>query len=85
MTVLFATMFKLILMDFVNGFSVVGKAFAVATVIVFGGASLIFGFTASKLEIQNVSIVLCALIIFFKIMNFLLKLARSNLFLSLFC
>ncbi|KAH9793365.1 hypothetical protein KPL71_004495 [Citrus sinensis] len=31
----------------------VGKAFAVATVIVFGGASLIFGFTASKLEIQN--------------------------------
>lgn len=57
MTVLFATMFKLILMDFVNGFSVVGKAFAVATVIVFGGASLIFGFTASKLEIQNVSIV----------------------------
>lgn len=61
MTVLFETMFKLILMDFVNGFSVVGKAFAVATVIVFGGASLIFGFTASKLEIQNVSIVLLCL------------------------
>ena len=61
MTVLFASMFKLILMDFVNGFSVVGKAFAVATVIVFGGASLIFGFTASKLEIQNVSIVLLCL------------------------
>ena len=26
-------------MDFINGFSVVGKAFAVATVILFGGAA----------------------------------------------
>lgn len=33
---------------------VVGKAFAVATVILFGGATAIFGMTASKLDVHNV-------------------------------
>ncbi|KAK6142429.1 hypothetical protein DH2020_022777 [Rehmannia glutinosa] len=34
-------------------FWAVGSAFAVATAIVFGGATLIFGLAASKLELQN--------------------------------
>ena len=34
---------------------IVGKAFAVATAFVFGGAALVFGMVASKLELQNVS------------------------------
>lgn len=38
--------------------STVGKAFAVATAIIFGGATLIFGLAVSKLEMQNVSIYL---------------------------
>jgi hypothetical protein len=33
----------------------VGKAFAVATAIVFGGATLVFSFAASKLDLRNVS------------------------------
>lgn len=33
---------------------VVGKAFAVATAIVFGGGSLMFGIVVSKLDLQNV-------------------------------
>lgn len=36
-------------------FSVVGKAFAVATAVVFGGATLLFGMAVSKLQLQNVS------------------------------
>ena len=36
-------------------FLVVGKAFAIATGVVFGGATLMFGVAASKLELQNVS------------------------------
>lgn len=36
-------------------FTQVGKAFAVATTIVFGGAALMFGVAASKLELHNVS------------------------------
>lgn len=36
-----------------EGLQHIGKAFTLATVMVFGGASLIFGFTASKLEIRN--------------------------------
>uniref|UniRef100_A0A5B7ATX2 Uncharacterized protein n=1 Tax=Davidia involucrata TaxID=16924 RepID=A0A5B7ATX2_DAVIN len=35
------------------GLSQIAKAFAVATAIVFGGASLMFGLAASKLELQN--------------------------------
>ncbi|KAK6142428.1 hypothetical protein DH2020_022776 [Rehmannia glutinosa] len=35
------------------GLSQIGSAFAVATAIVFGGATLIFGLAASKLELQN--------------------------------
>lgn len=35
--------------------SVVGKAFAVATAIVFGGATFVFGLAVSKLQVQNVS------------------------------
>ena len=37
-------------------FYIVGKAFAVATAIVFGGAALMFGMAASKLELHEVSI-----------------------------
>ena len=33
---------------------IVGKAFAVATAIVFGGAALVFGMVASKLELHSV-------------------------------
>lgn len=33
----------------------VGSAFAIATAIVFGGATLIFGVAASRLEMHNVS------------------------------
>ncbi|KAI6697540.1 hypothetical protein NL676_017659 [Syzygium grande] len=36
-----------------DGLANVGKAFAAATVIVFGGASVIFGLVASKLQVQN--------------------------------
>ncbi|KAI4384952.1 hypothetical protein MLD38_003035 [Melastoma candidum] len=36
-----------------EGLAYVGKAFAAATVIVFGGASLILGLAASKLQVQN--------------------------------
>ncbi|CAK9139622.1 unnamed protein product [Ilex paraguariensis] len=36
------------------GLSQIGKAFAVATAIVFGGATLTFGMAASKLELHNV-------------------------------
>ncbi|KAL7142290.1 hypothetical protein ABFS83_08G114200 [Erythranthe nasuta] len=35
------------------GLSQIGSAFAVATAIVFGGTALIFGLTASKLEMHN--------------------------------
>lgn len=35
-------------------FSVVGKAFAVATAIVFGGSTLVFGLAVSRLQVQNV-------------------------------
>ncbi|EYU43125.1 hypothetical protein ABFS82_08G116500 [Erythranthe guttata] len=37
----------------VAGLSQIGSAFAVATAIVFGGTALIFGLTASKLEMHN--------------------------------
>lgn len=36
-----------------EGFAQIGKAFAVATAIIFGGATLIFGLAVSKLELQN--------------------------------
>lgn len=36
-----------------EGLSKIGKAFAVATAIVFGGATLVFGLAASKLELHN--------------------------------
>ncbi|KAF3443432.1 hypothetical protein FNV43_RR13114 [Rhamnella rubrinervis] len=36
-----------------EGLTQIGKAFAVATAIVFGGATLLFGLAASKLEMQN--------------------------------
>ncbi|XP_010252511.1 PREDICTED: uncharacterized protein LOC104594079 isoform X2 [Nelumbo nucifera] len=36
-----------------EGLSQVGKALAIATTIVFGGATLAFGLTASKLELHN--------------------------------
>ncbi|KAF8391592.1 hypothetical protein HHK36_023898 [Tetracentron sinense] len=36
-----------------EGLSQMGKAFAVATAVVFGGATLMFGLTASKLELHN--------------------------------
>ncbi|XP_010556990.1 PREDICTED: uncharacterized protein LOC104826141 [Tarenaya hassleriana] len=36
-----------------EGLKYVGKAFAVATITVFGGASLVFGMAASKLGMQN--------------------------------
>ena len=39
----------------VFSFFTVGKAFAVATAVIFGGATLIFGLVVSKLELQNVS------------------------------
>ncbi|KFK24551.1 hypothetical protein AALP_AAs67921U000100, partial [Arabis alpina] len=32
-----------------------GKAFVAATVIIFGSATLVFGTTASKLDMRNVS------------------------------
>lgn len=35
------------------GFSQIAKAFAAATAIVFGGATLVFGLAASKLELHN--------------------------------
>ncbi|OVA03431.1 hypothetical protein BVC80_205g69 [Macleaya cordata] len=35
------------------GLSQIGTAFAVATAVVFGGAALTFGLTASKLDLQN--------------------------------
>ncbi|KAH1211706.1 hypothetical protein GmHk_14G040091 [Glycine max] len=38
-----------------EGLAHVGKAFAVATAFVFGGAALVFGMVASKLELQNMS------------------------------
>lgn len=38
-----------------EGLAHVGKAFAVATALVFGGATLIFGLTISKLDIDNAS------------------------------
>ncbi|XP_027333058.1 uncharacterized protein LOC113847925 [Abrus precatorius] len=38
-----------------EGLAHVGKAFAVATTIVFGGAALVFGMVASKLEVDNIS------------------------------
>ncbi|KAL5571242.1 hypothetical protein UlMin_020839 [Ulmus minor] len=36
-----------------EGLSQIGKAFAVATALVFGGATLLFGLAASKLEMQS--------------------------------
>lgn len=36
-----------------EGLAHVGKAFAVATGIVFGGATVVFGMAASKLELRN--------------------------------
>ncbi|EOX93296.1 hypothetical protein QUC31_004058 [Theobroma cacao] len=36
-----------------EGLQQIGKAFAVATAIVFGGATLLFGMAASKLELHN--------------------------------
>lgn len=41
----------------------VGKAFAVATVVVFGGATLMFGLAVSKLQVHNVSMDLACLLI----------------------
>ncbi|KAK2649132.1 hypothetical protein Ddye_016621 [Dipteronia dyeriana] len=41
-----------------EGLQQTGKAFAVATVIVFGGATVIFSMAVSKLDMHNVSIVL---------------------------
>ncbi|RDX87629.1 hypothetical protein CR513_30874, partial [Mucuna pruriens] len=38
-----------------EGLAHVGKAFAVATAVVFGGAALVFGMVASKLELHNIS------------------------------
>ncbi|CAJ1971152.1 unnamed protein product [Sphenostylis stenocarpa] len=38
-----------------EGLAHVGKAFAVATAFVFGGAALVFGMVASKLELHNIS------------------------------
>jgi hypothetical protein len=34
---------------------IVGKAFAIATAVVFGGAAMVIGMVASKLELHNVS------------------------------
>ncbi|KAJ0053684.1 hypothetical protein Pint_01982 [Pistacia integerrima] len=39
-----------------EGLHQIGKAFAVATVIIFGGATAIFGMTACKLDAHNVSV-----------------------------
>lgn len=36
-----------------EGLTYIGKAFAVATAIVFGGATLVFSFAASKLDLRN--------------------------------
>ncbi|XP_015881157.3 uncharacterized protein LOC107417107 [Ziziphus jujuba] len=36
-----------------EGLAYVGKAFAIATAIIFGGATLVFGLAASKLELQS--------------------------------
>lgn len=36
-----------------EGLSQIGKAFAVATVVVFGGATLMFGLAVSKLQVHN--------------------------------
>ncbi|ESW13615.1 hypothetical protein PHAVU_008G211400 [Phaseolus vulgaris] len=38
-----------------EGLAHVGKAFAVATAFVFGGAALVFGMVASKLELHNIN------------------------------
>ncbi|KAK7276537.1 hypothetical protein RIF29_17678 [Crotalaria pallida] len=38
-----------------EGLANVGKAFAVATAIVFGGAALVFGIVASKLDLHNIN------------------------------
>ncbi|KAF7815387.1 uncharacterized protein G2W53_029356 [Senna tora] len=38
-----------------EGLANVGKAFAVATAVVFGGATLVFGIAASKLDLENIS------------------------------
>ncbi|KAI4305776.1 hypothetical protein L6164_029121 [Bauhinia variegata] len=38
-----------------EGLANVGKAFAIATAIVFGGTTVVFGVAASKLELQSVS------------------------------
>nr|ACU13834.1 unknown [Glycine max] len=38
-----------------EGLAHVGKAFAVATAFIFGGAALVFGVVASKLELHNMS------------------------------
>ncbi|KAK4275981.1 hypothetical protein QN277_018985 [Acacia crassicarpa] len=37
-----------------EGLANVGKAFAIATAIVFGGATLVFGMVASKLDLKNI-------------------------------
>ncbi|XVF71853.1 hypothetical protein PTKIN_Ptkin12aG0072700 [Pterospermum kingtungense] len=39
-----------------EGFKQIGKAFAAATALVFGGAALMFGMATSKLELHGVSI-----------------------------
>ncbi|TKY57026.1 hypothetical protein E2542_SST21472 [Spatholobus suberectus] len=38
-----------------EGLAHVGKAFAIATTVVFGGAALVFGMVASKLDLNNIS------------------------------
>ncbi|KAK4275980.1 hypothetical protein QN277_018984 [Acacia crassicarpa] len=38
-----------------EGLANVGKAFAIATAIVFGGATLVFGMVASKLDLKNIN------------------------------
>ncbi|KAF3773631.1 hypothetical protein EJ110_NYTH54942 [Nymphaea thermarum] len=38
-----------------EGISQIGKAFVVATMIVFGGATITFAFPASQLDLQSVS------------------------------
>ncbi|KAH0461276.1 hypothetical protein IEQ34_008851 [Dendrobium chrysotoxum] len=42
---------------FARGYSQIGKAFAVATVIVFGGATALLVYTARKLQIESVELI----------------------------
>lgn len=57
--------------------SAVGKAFAAATVIVFGSATLVFGTAASKLDMRNVSLQMILLFIdkYFTFVNLIILLS----------